>query len=170
TNELHSKVQKSDEAVDVSVLDEKKEEEVFVPLELSVSCFSAVRFNVCPGGWFSHGSRCFLFVNSPMSWYNAEEHCNALGGHLASATNPREYSFLQQMTMTGSQSIAWLGGFNLQGRWMWIDREGFYYTNWYSPSSSSSSPCMYLRSSNGWGNTQCGTSLRFICSKNAFGC
>uniref|UniRef100_A0A673BBE0 C-type lectin domain-containing protein n=1 Tax=Sphaeramia orbicularis TaxID=375764 RepID=A0A673BBE0_9TELE len=128
------------------------------------------RFNVCPDGWFSHGSRCFLFVNSPMSWYNAEEHCNALGGHLASATNPREYSFLQQMTMTGSQSIAWLGGFNLQGRWMWIDREGFYYTNWYSPSSSSSSPCMYLRSSNGWGNTQCGTSLRFICSKNAFGC
>lgn len=34
-----------------------------------------------------------------------------------------------------------------QGRWMWIDGEGFYYTNWYSQSSSSSSPCIYLRSS-----------------------
>ncbi|XP_071361591.1 ladderlectin-like [Trachinotus anak] len=128
------------------------------------------RFNFCPDGWFSHGSRCFLFVNTPMSWYNAEEHCNNQGAHLASVTNPREYSFLQQITQTAGQSIAWLGGFNLQGQWLWIDREGFYYTNWYSPSSSSSYPCMYLRTTNGWGNTRCGSSYRFICSKDPFSC
>ncbi|KAG7221872.1 hypothetical protein INR49_017048, partial [Caranx melampygus] len=87
-----------------------------------------------------------MFVNSPMTWYSAEEHCNAFGAHLASATDPREYSFLQQITQTAGQSSAWLGGFSLQGRWMWIDRQGFYYTNWYSPSSSTSYPCMYLRS------------------------
>ncbi|XP_070684363.1 galactose-specific lectin nattectin-like [Pempheris klunzingeri] len=104
-----------------------------------------------------------------MSWYKAEEHCNALGGHLTSVRNPREYSFLQQITPSG-QTIAWLGGFNLQGQWMWIDREGFYYTNWYSPSSSSSYPCTYLRTSNGWGNTQCGSQYRFICSKKPFSC
>ncbi|XP_053183786.1 ladderlectin-like [Scomber japonicus] len=126
--------------------------------------------NFCPDGWFSHGSRCFLFVNTPMSWYNAEEHCNAMGAHLASVSNPREYSFLQQMTNTGGQSIAWLGGFSLQGKWLWIDREGMYYTNWYAQSSSSSYPCMYLRNTNGWGNTQCGNAYRFICSKNMFGC
>lgn len=34
-----------------------------------------------------------------------------------------------------------------QNRWMWIDREGFYYTNWYSQSSSSSFPCIHLRTS-----------------------
>ncbi|XP_054461302.1 ladderlectin-like [Anoplopoma fimbria] len=128
------------------------------------------RYNFCPNGWFSHGSRCFLFVSTPMTWYSAEEHCNNLGGHLASATNPREYSFLQQMTQTAGQSIAWMGGFSLQGRWMWIDREGFYYTNWYSQSSSSSYPCIHLRSSYGWGNTQCGSAYRFICSKNPFSC
>ncbi|XP_042337822.1 ladderlectin-like, partial [Plectropomus leopardus] len=101
------------------------------------------RNNFCPVGWFAHGSRCFLFVNTPKTWYSAEEHCNNLGGHLASVTNPREYSFLQQIS--GGSSTAWLGGFNLQGQWMWIDREGFYYTNWYSPLSSSSYPCIYLR-------------------------
>ncbi|XP_068583208.1 ladderlectin-like [Cebidichthys violaceus] len=128
------------------------------------------RFNFCPSDWFRHESRCFVFINTPMTWYSAEEHCNGLGAHLASATNPRQYSFLQQMTRTAGQSNAWLGGFNLQGRWMWIDREGFYYNNWYSQSSSSSLPCIHLRSSYGWSNTQCGTTLRFICSKNPFSC
>ncbi|XP_053183773.1 ladderlectin-like [Scomber japonicus] len=128
------------------------------------------RFNFCPDGWFSHSSRCFMFVNTPMSWFNAEEHCNAMGAHLASVSNPREYSFLQQMTNTAGQSIAWLGGFSLQGRWLWIDREGMYYTNWYGQSSSSSSPCMYLRNTYGWGNTQCTSAYRFICSKNPFNC
>ncbi|XP_068448221.1 snaclec coagulation factor IX/factor X-binding protein subunit B-like [Clinocottus analis] len=127
-------------------------------------------FISCPNGWSRYGSHCYLFIHHPMSWYSAEEHCNGLGGHLASATNPAEYSFLQQMTQTAGQSIAWLGGFNLQGRWMWIDSEGFYYTNWYSPSSSSSYPCVYLRSSNGWGNTQCSSGNRFICSKSPFSC
>lgn len=36
-----------------------------------------------------------------------------LGGHLASATNPTEYKFLQQMTKDAHVNIAWLGGFYL---------------------------------------------------------
>ncbi|XP_044202635.1 ladderlectin-like [Thunnus albacares] len=105
-----------------------------------------------------------------MNWYNAEEHCNNLDAQLASATNPREYRFLQQMTNAAGQSIAWLGGFYLQGTWLWIDGERLYYTNWYSQASSSSYPCMYLRSTNGWGNSQCSYSYRFICSKSPFDC
>ncbi|KAM8880158.1 galactose-specific lectin nattectin-like isoform 2-T2 [Spinachia spinachia] len=124
----------------------------------------------CPKGWFGHGTRCFIHVRSSMNWYNAEEHCNSMGAQLASATNPREYSFLQQMTNAAGQSYAWLGGFNLQGRWMWIDREGFYYTNWYGQSSPSSYACVYLRTSSGWSNNHCATSNTFICSKNVFGC
>ncbi|XP_029366936.1 ladderlectin-like [Echeneis naucrates] len=128
------------------------------------------RFNFCPDDWFSHGSRCFLFVNSPKSWYSAEEHCNNLGSNLASVSSPREYIFLQGLAKTASQTIAWLGGFNLQGRWMWIDREGFYYTNWYTQASVTSNPCIYLRSTTGWSNTQCSSSQRFICAKDPFKC
>ncbi|XP_078020228.1 ladderlectin-like [Epinephelus lanceolatus] len=157
-----------------------KDEEEFVPEEfVSVprnaplseeAAAPESRFNFCPDGWLQHGSRCFRLISTPMSWYRAEEHCNILGAHLASATNPREYSFLQQIAGIGSSNAAWLGGFNLQGQWMWIDREGFYYTNWYSYSSSSSSLCSYLRTTYGWGNTRCNSAFRFICVKNPFKC
>ncbi|CAK6976110.1 ladderlectin-like [Scomber scombrus] len=150
-------------------MEEKMMKEEFMPEDSSPVPMKA-RFNFCPDGWFSHGSRCLLFVNIPMSWYNAEEHCNSMGANLASVSNPREYSYLQHITKTGGQSIVWLGGFYLQGRWLWIDREGLYYTNWYAQSTSSSYPCMYLRTTNGWGNTQCTSGYRFICSKNPFGC
>ncbi|XP_073332167.1 ladderlectin-like [Pagrus major] len=80
-------------------------DEVLVPEE-SVPVPKNARLNFCPDGWFSHGSRCFMFVNTPMNWYSAEEHCNSQGAHLASVTSPREYSFLQQITQTAGQSIA----------------------------------------------------------------
>ncbi|KAM3623541.1 uncharacterized protein V6R79_012305 [Siganus canaliculatus] len=142
--------QKSDEAAAVSENKElvvANEEEEFVP-EDSAPAAREARFNFCPDGWFNYGSRCFLFVNTAKTWFSAEEHCNGLGGHLASVTNPREYSFLQQMTQISGQSVAWMGGFYLQNQWLWIDREGFYYTNWYSLSTATTYPCIYL-------NTNC---------------
>ncbi|KAJ8358456.1 hypothetical protein AAFF_G00438700, partial [Aldrovandia affinis] len=45
----------------------------------------------------------------------------------------------------GSPSV-WLAGFYLQTKWMWVDGEGFYYTNWSSQNTASSNPCIYLRS------------------------
>nr|XP_040041638.1 galactose-specific lectin nattectin-like isoform X1 [Gasterosteus aculeatus aculeatus] len=149
------------------------EDSVPVPRDAPVSEEEAApefRFDSCPAGWFSHGSRCFTHVRSSMSWYDAEEHCNSMGAQLASATNPKEYRFLQQLTQAAGYNTAWLGGFNLQGRWMWIDREGFYYLNWYNLSPPSSRACVNLHISVGWSNNVCGTSSSFICSKNAFGC
>uniref|UniRef100_A0A4W5KU95 C-type lectin domain-containing protein n=1 Tax=Hucho hucho TaxID=62062 RepID=A0A4W5KU95_9TELE len=58
----------------------------------------AIRFLHCPDSWYLHQSRCFLFVNSYLSWHNAEEHCNTLHANLASVQNPRQYRFLQQLT------------------------------------------------------------------------
>ncbi|XP_072241450.1 galactose-specific lectin nattectin-like [Leuresthes tenuis] len=122
----------------------------------------------CERGWEFHGFQCFKFFPTAKSWYDAEEQCNSLDAHLASVPDPRQYSFLQQLTQP--HSIAWLGGFNLQGRWMWIDRQGFYYTNWHSQVSSTHYPCMYLRSNLGWGNHGCTTKFAFICAKSVFGC
>ncbi|XP_049900658.1 ladderlectin-like isoform X2 [Epinephelus moara] len=150
-----------------------KDEEVLVPEEFvpvprnapvsEEAAASESRYSLCPRGWEQHGSRCFRVISTSKTWYEAKEHCNILGAHLASATNAREYSFLQQMTQLRGLTSAWLGGLYLQGQWMWIDQEGF--TRLYSLPSPSSYPCIYLRSTYGWCNAACGTAFPFICSK-----
>ncbi|XP_071000872.1 ladderlectin-like [Oncorhynchus clarkii lewisi] len=122
----------------------------------------------CPDGWLSYQSKCYMFVNTPRSWFNAEEHCNELGASLASASSSPEYRYLQQITRTANRATAWIGGFYLQGYWMWIDRSGMYYTNWYSQSTATSNSCMYLQSAvgQGWRNLGCGTQYPFICVHN----
>ncbi|XP_036430519.1 ladderlectin-like isoform X2 [Colossoma macropomum] len=120
-------------------------------------------FVQCPAGWFRHGSRCFLLVKSRMSWLNAENHCVSQQGSLASVQSPAEYQFLQNLADLGGQTSAWIGAFNFQNTWMWIDRAGFYYSNWQSLSSVSSNPCAYLQARAGWANTNCATTLGFFC-------
>ncbi|CDQ92275.1 unnamed protein product, partial [Oncorhynchus mykiss] len=38
--------------------------------EVAAAPKAARRF--CPDGWFSYQSKCYMFVNTPRSWFNAE--------------------------------------------------------------------------------------------------
>ncbi|XP_061086917.1 ladderlectin-like [Conger conger] len=121
----------------------------------------------CPFGWYGHQGRCYQFVNQANTWINAQQYCIGIGANLASARNPREYIFLQDLVdEIGRTSRAWLGGFYLQNTWLWVDGEGFYYQNWQSQASSSSYPCLFLQTTAGWSKTNCcSTTNQFVCVK-----
>ncbi|XP_060780958.1 ladderlectin-like [Neoarius graeffei] len=124
----------------------------------------------CRPGWFRHGTRCFLFVRSSQSWNNAETHCVAEQASLASVHDLGEYSFLQNLLRLTSTSNAWLGAFNIQGTWRWIDRTQFSYSNWYSLSGASSYPCVIMWNNAGWSNTNCAYIYPFFCSTDPSKC
>ncbi|KAM4712346.1 struthiocalcin-1-like [Anableps anableps] len=128
------------------------------------------RFNFCPEGWFMYENLCYKYFNFAKTWFDAEEHCKNAGAHLPSVVNPRQYRFLQDVSQTARQTTLWLGGFHLQGRWLWINRHGFYYGYWYQIFNPSSNPCLFLNSDDGWSNGPCTSKRRFACAKNAFGC
>ncbi|KAG5857691.1 hypothetical protein ANANG_G00022080 [Anguilla anguilla] len=121
----------------------------------------------CPFGWYGHQARCYQFVNQANTWINAQQYCIGLGANLASARNPREYIFLQELVdRSGQATRAWLGGFYLQNTWLWVDGEGLYYQNWQTQSSASSFPCIFLQTRVGWSNNNChSTTNPFICVK-----
>ncbi|XP_031416245.1 ladderlectin-like [Clupea harengus] len=128
------------------------------------------RMSLCSPGWFRFGSRCFMMVTSRRNWLNAERYCVSQQGSLASVQSPNEYNFLQSLARLSGEPTAWIGGFHFQGAWLWIDRAGFYYTNWQTQNSGSSYPCLYLNSNSGWSNNNCAASCAFFCARSRPSC
>ncbi|XP_041634977.1 ladderlectin-like [Cheilinus undulatus] len=89
---------------------------------------------LCPSGWARYNNRCFLFVPTAMSWANAERHCQAQDGNLASVHSNVEYHFIQGMILKQTQTFpnTWLGGSDAEqdGTWLWSDGSHFTYANW----------------------------------------
>ncbi|XP_047434161.1 ladderlectin-like [Mugil cephalus] len=127
------------------------------------------RFFSCPSGWVRYKSDCYLFVASSTSWTSAVTNCASYGASLASAHDLFDYSFLQDLTRRSGYTTAWMGGFYFQG-WRWLDQSTFSYSNWYSQNSVTSYPCIYLRTTGGWTNAVCTTSLPYICVKKTDTC
>lgn len=62
-----------------------------------------------------------------MTWQEAKEYCESLGGHLATITSAEEQSVLNNF-----DGNYWLGGTDSgsEGNWRWITGEAWIYTNW----------------------------------------
>ncbi|KAF3698162.1 Ladderlectin Precursor [Channa argus] len=57
----------------------------------------------CPDGWSSFGKRCFIFIDSPKSWVDAEVYCQFDKANLASVHSPTENHFIMSLTGDGLQ-------------------------------------------------------------------
>ena len=70
----------------------------------------------------------YLLVGTPMTWYDANDYCLRLGGHLATITSQEEDDFLSNLAV----NTYWLGGTDRdsEGEWRWIIGESFDYQNW----------------------------------------
>ncbi|XP_029913626.1 ladderlectin-like [Myripristis murdjan] len=123
------------------------------------------RLSFCLDGWHSFRGNCYLLVNTPETWRNAESYCASFEGSLVSVHSIWEYRFLQRLAKTGGHSLAWMGGYFFQGDWRWEDGTLFDYSNWEPLSSTSSYQCLQLNSdeSKGWSNHGCSMRFPFIC-------
>jgi hypothetical protein len=67
-----------------------------------------------------------------VSWHEARDKCEAMGGYLACVGSADENTFLAKLK--GNLSV-WLGGTDEahEGRWKWVDGAQFTYQNWYGP-------------------------------------
>ena len=67
-----------------------------------------------------------------MTWHEAKDYCENLGGHLATVTLQTEQDFLELLIQAGTKNCYWLGGSDdtTEGDWQWVTGEFFSYTNW----------------------------------------
>ncbi|XP_054608745.1 galactose-specific lectin nattectin-like [Dunckerocampus dactyliophorus] len=77
---------------------------------------------VCPSPWISHDNRCFLYESVDKTWHDAEKHCVAQGGHLASAHSHATIEFFQGLI---PRYGVWIGGHKENDVWKWADGSQF---------------------------------------------
>jgi thiol-disulfide isomerase/thioredoxin len=70
-------------------------------------------------------------IDVPMTWQEAKEYCEQLGGYLATATTAEENEFIY--TQFGTEHVCWLGATDEgeEGTWKWITDEPWDYENWH---------------------------------------
>ncbi|KAM7366628.1 hypothetical protein PAMP_016049 [Pampus punctatissimus] len=68
----------------------------------------------CPYSWSRFEERCFIFINSPKTWIEAENYCLFEGANLASVHSNEEHRFLQALTRGHTHDFpeTWIGGFD----------------------------------------------------------
>lgn len=66
-----------------------------------------------------------------MSWREAKEYCESLGGHLVTITSAEEQAFIESLLPEPyTKRQYWLGASLEDGAWHWVTGETFEYTNW----------------------------------------
>lgn len=102
----------------------------------------------------------YMVYDTFVTWENAQEYCESIGGHLATITNEEENAFVSNLCIENtSVDDFYLGGTDeiTEGTWKWITGENWSYTAWNDgePNNSSSSEHylqMFLKSNSGLWN------------------
>lgn len=89
----------------------------------------------------------YSLIDEPMSWTEAKEYCENLGGYLAVITDEKEQHFIEDNILKSDTAnrMYWIGGIQISGDWTWITGEPFDYTNWESAEPTAGNYQPYLQ-------------------------
>ncbi len=88
------------------------------------------------GETFTFEGHTYAYIDKSMTWYEAKEYCENLGGHLATITSAEEQTFISDVVLTSPKmGYYWLGATDSEseGTWKWITGEEWNYTYWDGP-------------------------------------
>ena len=86
----------------------------------TIDVFSSMEFN---------GNRYYYFDYS-LSWSEAEQYCESIGGHLVCINSQEEQNMLIELTVNATKKNAWIGAHAVDGEYCWTSGEAFTYENW----------------------------------------
>ena len=81
------------------------------------------------------GSHYYKVYDTPMTWTEARDACEAVGGHLAAVSSEEEQTFVCDIIKSSKQANMWIGGYYSEAdeEWRWVDGSEWDYTNWDDP-------------------------------------
>ena len=80
----------------------------------------------------SYRGHVYQLFDGGLTWSEAKEACEKLGGHLATITSAEEQRAIEDHLGEPICNNYWIGGYRDGDSWKWITDESFEYTNWES--------------------------------------
>ncbi|XP_057300557.1 uncharacterized protein LOC130633755 isoform X2 [Hydractinia symbiolongicarpus] len=105
--------------------------------------------------------RCFMKINSSMSWDNAKSTCQKRDSHLASILSEEENNAIYVMY---GRTDYWLGGIysSKHSEYIWVDGNDFIYKNYHTEAFTE---CVYMHKDK-WETGDCLRLMPFLCVKS----
>lgn len=110
----------------------------------------------------------YLFVTTPKTWHEAQQHCKTIGYHLVTINDASEESFLETQESYRGLRQWWIGytDASIEGIWIWADGSSSY-TNWaptQPDNDRGEQDCGVDRwSGSQWDDEQCWVPHPFVC-------
>ncbi|XP_072030203.1 gamma-aminobutyric acid type B receptor subunit 1-like [Amphiura filiformis] len=121
----------------------------------------------CLDGWVRHANDCYVFMDSPLTWTDAEGECGNFGAHLASLREPNDVNFIKWNWPAQSDSWFWIGLQQHQMEWTWSDtnmtEEAIWIPNGSSMARTSELHCVAMSKDGSWQVMDCSVFFPYIC-------
>jgi hypothetical protein len=103
-------------------------------------------------------------VDSPVTWFQAEDSAETLGGYLATVSSQEEQDLIAAQLPPGGNT--WIGGTDVivEGTWIWMTGESWSFTNWSpgEPSQTEGDDYLQIEQASGQWKSASGTALAFV--------
>jgi len=109
----------------------------FFIILISTLTFAQLRSSVLASGTYNNHNYEIRVSTSKISWTQAKNECQQLGGYLVTITSANENNFVLSLAVQAATSDTWGPwiGFtdeNTEGVWEWVTGEAVVYTNWWA--------------------------------------
>ncbi len=85
-----------------------------------------------PKSAFEFNGHSYFVYEQEMSWIDAKQYCERLGGTLVTITSQSEQNFINDLINGNKRSNYWIGANDIssEGNWQWVTGEKFSFSNW----------------------------------------
>lgn len=143
---------------------------IIITINLVMSVlFSNISYVIANENEYNLNGHTYKFFNTKMTWKQAKETCEKMGGYLATFTTKEEWDYIHKYIRDNKEQY-WLGGNDAdnEGEWVWITGENWNYSDWCNnePNNDYSGTEDYLgtyTSTYQWNDYRESEKLGFIC-------
>lgn len=116
----------------VEIDEDTSDEETSTSYSLKLDDHVSIMSQESPKTYEFDGHKYEIIDHMDLTWSEAKEYCENIGGHLLTIASVQEQEFVEKnILVNAAKNAYWLGGYKDYNTWKWITGEHFFYSNWF---------------------------------------